>query len=101
MEFGLSTNTPKVVISDRPPVQVALRDEYEDHAVAALLQDIRRGRHVVMIITRDADTSAIEVSARSGEWGGTVQGALDVFREASAKVVGSLLRRPFNVRGRQ
>lgn len=82
---------PKVVVSDRPPAQVAVRSGEEEAAVNELLAKMRAGRRPIVLVFRTPD-GEIEAAARSAELGGSVQTAVDIMQQASAKLVASLFR---------
>ncbi len=87
----VSTNMPKVVVSDRPPPTVVLRDDIELSAVNELVFLLRRGGQPVAFIYRKPG-GEIEVAARSNQFT-SVQHAMDVMRDAAAKLAASMLKR--------
>ena len=79
---------PKVVISDKPPVQIAVRNDMEESVVNEVLTKVRRGFDVVMIIYRSQDNRH-EVAARSSMFT-SITHAQKVMEEATQKLLTSL-----------
>jgi hypothetical protein len=92
----LSTNVPKVVITDRPIV-VHCRDEREAEAAEALLDVIRRRGDPIAIVYRRRGSREVEVLARSSSFS-SARDVTDVMQEAAAKLVASFLGRSARAR---
>lgn len=80
---------PKVIISDRPPESIPIQNAAETAAVRELLGIMRRDGEPILLVWRHRETGAVEVAARSGALG-SVQQAVDLMRDATAKLVDRL-----------